>query len=168
VRKENGEVVFAAHVQSRSKEVAENMEERKMHRRSRRQNLGLPKSHCIDAYLVSFSDKDKIGTINSSNLIVYEYKQLRRHHRQIIHATRDRNYKEGTKIVAKNRNKRTGQESDSLAELVAKKGRPIMARLRVLPGKKVIRSGYDELRKGDVVRYKGTYCVIKAYGEMGR
>jgi len=136
--------------------------------KEKRQNLGLPKSHCIDAYLVSFSDEDKIGLIKSSDLIVYEYKQFRRHHRQIIHATRERNYKDGTKIVAKNRNKRTGQESDSLTELVAKKGRQILARLRVLSGKKVIRSGYDELRKGDVVRYKETYCVIKGYGEMGK
>jgi hypothetical protein len=135
--------------------------------KEKRQNLGLPKSHCIDAYLVSFSDEDKIGSIKSSDLIVYEYKQFRRHHRQLIHATRERNYKDGTKIVAKNRNKRTGQKSDSLTELVAKKGKQILARLRVLPGKKVIRSGYDELRKGDVVRYKGTYCVIKGYGEMG-
>ena len=136
--------------------------------KEKRQNLGFAKSHYMDAYLVSFSNEDKISTIEFSKIIVYEYKQFRRHHRQIIHATRERNYKDGTKIVAKNRNKRTGQESDSLTELVAKKGKQILARLRVLPGKKVIRSGYDELRKGDVVRYKGIYCVIKGYGEMGK
>jgi len=38
----------------------------------------------------------------------------------------------------------------------------------VLPGKKVVRSGFDRFRKGDVVRYDGEDYVVKGYGQMGR
>jgi hypothetical protein len=136
--------------------------------KEKRRNLNIAKSHIVDAYLISFPNEAERNDIVWDNVVVYEYRQFRRHHRQIIHATRERNYKDGTKIVAKNRKKRTGQTKDSLADLVAKKGEQILARLRVLPGKKVIRSGFNELRKGDVVRYNDETCVIKGYGEMGQ
>jgi len=136
--------------------------------KEKRRNLNLAKSHVLDAYLASFSREAKIEESACKEVITYEYRQFRRHHRQLIHATRERNYKDEKEIVAKNRKKRTGQEADSLTDLVAKKGKQVLAGLRVLPGKKVIRSGYKELRKGDVVRYNGKLHVIKGYGEMGR
>ena len=136
--------------------------------KEKRRELGLAKEHFIDAYLVSLKDADDGAEIDWENMDVYRYKQFRRHHRQIIHAMRDRNYKDGKKIVAKNRRKRTGQTEDSLLELIENKGKSIMACLRILPGKKVIRSMFKAFAKGDVVKYKGKHYVVKGYGEMGR
>lgn len=133
----------------------------------KRRKLGLEKEHSIDAYLISFEDEEKI-TKEKLDFSVYQVRQFRRHHRQIIHAVRDRNYKDGKTIVAKNRHKRMGQAFDSIEELVAKKGKEILSRLRVLPGKKVKRSQFDQFRKGDTVLYKGKRQVVKGYGEMGR
>lgn len=136
--------------------------------KEKRRELGLEKQHHIDAYLISLREIEEAVAIEWDKVTVHEYRQFRRHHRQLIHAVRDRNYKVGNKIVAKNRKKRTGQDHDSLADLVDKQGRQIMASLRVLPGKKVIRSKFDDFRKGDAVRYKGRVYIVKGYGEMGR
>jgi 5-methylcytosine-specific restriction endonuclease McrA len=130
--------------------------------KEKRRALDLPKDHVIDAYLISFADEEQVPAIQWDDLLVYRFMQLRRHHRQIIHATRDRNYKEGKHIVARNRRKRTGQLTESLAELVDEKGRQILSRLRILPGKKVKRSKFDTFRKGDVVCYKGECHVGSA------
>ena len=135
--------------------------------KGKRRRLNLPKAHYLDAYLISL--KDETGFNEDWEAIeVYKYKQFRRHHRQIIHAIRDRNYKQGNKIVAQNRNKRTGQLSNSLSEWVQTKGRQALAGLRVLTGKKVKRSSFDKFAKGDLVKYKGQVYVVKGYGEMGR
>ena len=99
---------------------------------------------------------------------IYKYKPFRRHHRQIIHAMRDRNYKLANKIVAKNRNKRMGQLTDSLADFTKSKGVKILSQLRVLPGKKVIRSKFKKFAKGDTIKSQGEYYIVKGYGEMGR
>ena len=136
--------------------------------KQKRRALNLDKKHYVDAYLISTKDANDIPSLNWKDFYVYQYKQFRRHHRQIIHAVRDRNYKEKKKIVAKNRRKRTGQLVDSLEELVKKRGKTILAKLRVLPGKKVIRSKFNKFRKGDTVEYKGKRYVVKGYGEMGR
>lgn len=136
--------------------------------KEKRRKLGWPKEHVVDAYLISWQGDAKIADVAWNDVEVYEYRQFRRHHRQLIHATRERNYKEGKAVVAQNRNKRTGQLKDSLADLVAKRGRQILASLQVLPGKKVVRSKFKEFRKGDVVRYDGNDYVVKGYGEMGR
>lgn len=135
--------------------------------KEKRRKLGWLKDHHIDAYLTTLDNAEKVD-LNLDDILVYEFMQFRRHHRQITHAVRDRNYKDGKKIVAKNRRKRTGQSSDSLAELLENKGRKYLHSLRVLPGKKVKRSAFNEFAKGDVVRYKGKTYVVKGYGEMGR
>ncbi len=136
--------------------------------KEKRRKLGCPKEHHIDAYLATLDiDKDNLK-IDVDDILVYEFKQFRRHHRQITHAVRDRNYKEGKKIIAKNRRKRTGQLTDSLLELLESKDQQYLHSLRVLPGKKVTRSNFNEFSKGDVVRYKGKTYVVKGYGEMGR
>lgn len=136
--------------------------------KEKRRALALEKDHIVDAYLISFTNTEDIPAVDFNNVVVYQFKQFRRHHRQIIHAVRDRNYKLEKKIVAKNRSKRTGQLTDSLKELVEKEGRQILCRLQILPGKKVKRSNFGAFRKGDVVRYKGRRYVVKGYGEMGR
>jgi hypothetical protein len=135
--------------------------------KGKRRQLNLPKSHYLDAYLISLKDETEFNE-DWQAIEVYKYKQFRRHHRQIIHAIRDRNYKQGDKIVAQNRNKRTGQLSNSLSEWVKNKGQKALAGLRVLTGKKVKRSAFYKFAKGDVVKYKGLVYVVKGYGEMGR
>ena len=136
--------------------------------KEKRFELKLPKQHHIDAYLTTLGKASEATDIDWNAAPVYKYIQVRRHHRQLIHATRDRNYKDGKKIVAKNRHKRLGQKQDSLADLIKCKGEKITNQLRVLPGKKVIRSKFTGFSKGDVVRYKGHNYVVKGYGEMGR
>lgn len=136
--------------------------------KEKRQVRKWPKRHEIDAYLISVENADRAADIEWNTVPVYEYRQFRRHHRQLIHATRERNYKKDKKIVAKNRKKRTGQKYDSLTDVVEREGRRILPHLRVLPGKKVRRSGFNQFKKGDVVRYKGQTYVVKGYGEMGR
>ena len=128
--------------------------------KEKRRELDLPKLHHIDAYLVTLAEENQAKEINWDSVPVYEYRQFRRHHRQLIHATRDRNYKEGKKIVAKNRRKRTGQKKDSLAKLMEKCGVAIVPRLSILSGKKVVRSNFKEFRKGDVVRYRNRVYVV--------
>ncbi len=134
----------------------------------KRRELGLEKDHITDAYLISSEDKEKITKEKLEDISVYQVRQFRRHHRQIIHAIRDRNYKDGKIIVAKNRHKRMGQTADSLQDLIEKEGKQILSRLRVLPGKKVKRSKFNLFRKGDIILYKGKRYVVKGYGEMGR
>ena len=136
--------------------------------KEKRRELDLPKRHHVDAYLATLAEASQAKKINWDRVPVYEYQQFRRHHRQLINATRDRNYKEGKKIIAKNRRKRTGQKKDSLAELVEKRGVAILPRLHILSGKKVVRSAFKEFKKGDVVRYLNRVYVVKGYGENGR
>ena len=138
--------------------------------KEKRYKLNLNKEHYIDAYMISLEENmvDKMSIVYLGKVMVYKFNQFRRHHRQIIHAIRDRNYKLDGKIVAKNRNKRIGQLTDSLAEFVKARGKEILAKLKVLPGKKVIRSNFSKFAKGDTVKYEGKVYIVKGYGEMGR
>ncbi len=136
--------------------------------KEKRRELDLAKHHHLDAYLATLAEVNQAKKINWDSVPVYEYQQFRRHHRQLIHATRDRNYKDGKKTIAKNRRKRTGQKEDSLAELLEKRGVAIMPRLSILSGKKVVRSAFKKFKKGDAVRYQNRIYVVKGYGEMGR
>ncbi len=135
--------------------------------KDKRFELKLKKKHFIDAYLISLKNIPK-SIPDFDDIIVYQFMQFRRHHRQIIHASRERNYKLQNKIVAKNHNKRTGQIEDSLAEFIEKNGKQKLPELRVLPGKKVKRSEFNIFRKGDIVKYEGNCYVVKGYGQMGR
>jgi hypothetical protein len=135
--------------------------------KEKRQSLGLPKRHCLDAYLASWKFLDSLHP-SVGDFVPYRFQQFRRHNRQRIHATRDRNYKLDKKIVAKNRHKKTGQLSDSIQEFVATHGVRSLHQLVVYPGTKVHRSRFDVFRRGDVVLYQGEVAVVKGYGEMGR
>ena len=116
--------------------------------------------------------------------VVYKFAQFRRHNRQLIHAKRDRNYYEGkrgaqvklgkeepkpkSKIVAKNRHKRMGQTSDSLAEYLANKGKEHLGTLQVTKGQKMIRSKKEKYRAGDVVlRQNKTKGIVTGTGHKG-
>mgnify|MGYP001609636203 FL=1 len=135
--------------------------------KEKRQSLGLPKKHCLDAYLASWEVPSSLHP-SVSEFIPYQFQEFRRHNRQTIHATRDRNYKLDKKIVAKNRRKRTGQLADSLQEFVASRGLASLHLMAIYPGTKVRRSRFDLFRRGDVVLYQGKVAVVKGYGEMGR
>ena len=137
--------------------------------KEKRRKFSLEKTHALDAYLISLnSNNPNFVSANFANIKIYQYKQFRRHHRQLIHATRDRNYKLDNKIVAKNRNKRMGQLTNSLADFVEINGKNKLTKLKILSGKKVIRSKFKKLKKGDTVKYKRKRYVVKGYGEMGR
>jgi hypothetical protein len=90
-----------------------------------RNQLGLPKTHVVDAWCIAASriDIDNIApsiVTNVAKLQPYEIKQFRRQNRAIINNQRERTYKYDGQIVAKNRHKRFEQEVDSLEEWYAK------------------------------------------------
>ncbi len=137
--------------------------------KEKRRKFNLEKMHALDAYLITLNSANHDFVLpNFTTIKVYQYKQFRRHHRQLIHATRDRNYKLENKIVAKNRNKRMGQLTNSLADFVEINGKNKLTKLNILKGKKVIRSKFKKFGKGDTVRYKEKVYIVKGYGEMGR
>ena len=134
--------------------------------KEKRFESNLPKSHVIDAYLIS--NKDMSDAKLFRHIRIYHFQQFRKHNRQLIHAIRDRNYTCKNKIVAKNRHKRMGQTQDSLAEVRATKGMQFLRELRVSPGIKMIRKKFNGFRRGDIVQYEGKYCVVKGFGSLGQ
>lgn len=134
--------------------------------KEKRLSQQLSKSHTLDAYLISL--EEEIIHPEFYNFVPYRFQQFRRHNRQLIYALRDRNYKLGKDIVAKNRNKKTGQTKESLHEFILDKGASCLSSLKVYPGTKVHRSKFDKFRRGDTVYYQKKRYVVKGYGEMGR
>jgi 5-methylcytosine-specific restriction endonuclease McrA len=134
--------------------------------KEKRLSQKLTKSHALDAYLVSL-DSELVHP-KFCDFIPYKFQQFRRHNRQLIYALRDRNYKLGKNIVAKNRNKKTGQLIESLYEFILDKGPSSLSSLKVYPGTKVHRSKFDKFRRGDTVSYQKKRYVVKGYGQMGR
>lgn len=135
--------------------------------KERRRELHLVKAHYLDAYLASLDEAGQMSP-ESKGVVVHHFHQFRRHNRQLIHARRDRNYKEGKKIVAKNRKKRMGQKSDSLAEVLAQKGERYLACLKIARGTKMLRSKKEKYRAGDVViRESGTARIVKGSNHKG-
>ena len=98
-----------------------------------RNRLDLHKNHDQDAYAIACSilDTDNIITDNFNSI---EIRQFRRHDRAIIKSQTERIYRLDNEVVAKNRNKRTDQKEDSLADwyanMVAEKGKTEADRLR--------------------------------------
>lgn len=140
--------------------------------KEKRRKHELKKEHYIDAYLASLTS-EQIEKEKIAGCVLYEFQQFRRHNRQLIHARRDRNYYEDKRdqknpIVAKNRHKRMGQTSDSLAEYVAQKGKQCLGMLRVTRGQKMIRSKKEKFKPGDVVlREDGTQRIVTGSGHNG-
>ena len=147
--------------------------------KQKKQILRLKKRHFLDAFLATLPalhktnlEKKKYKEIFGGvlrkvqdSLIVYHFKQFRRHNRAVVEAVRDRHYlieKEDSnkvEIVAKNRGKRSGQTFPSLKEY----GRDFDY---IRPGKVCYRSGKG-FKPGDVVLYKGKRKVVKGSGENG-
>ena len=147
--------------------------------KEKKQILRLKKKHFLDAFLVALPvlhrtnlEKKKYKEIFGGvlrkvqdSLIVYHFKQFRRHNRAAVEAVRDRHYlieKEDSnkvEIVAKNRGKRTGQTFPSLKEY----GEDFDY---TRPGKVCYRSGKG-FKPGDVVLYEGKRKVVKGSGGRG-
>lgn len=161
--------------------------------KEKRRKHELAKEHYTDAYIASLNTLEKARDM-LEKCEVYKFEQFRRHNRQLIHARRDRNYYEDrcdrqnkpdahdrrdqqdrngkkgkkSKIVAKNRHKRMGQESDSLVEYVAQQGTKCLTRLRVTKGQKMIRTKAEKYRPGDVVlKEGGDIGIVTGSGHKG-
>ncbi|MDY5522197.1 MAG: RRXRR domain-containing protein [Agathobacter sp.] len=128
-------------------------------------------THYIDAWCIAVSahwsyQQDEPPQFEH----VYELKQYRRHNRAQIHSQRQRTYYLDGKVVAQNRNKRTGQADgdkyDSLAEF-----REIHPELvDRLVAKKSTRH-YNDLNRilpGAVYNYAGKLYVLRGSGNKGK
>ncbi|MEW6410067.1 MAG: RRXRR domain-containing protein [Nitrospirota bacterium] len=100
-----------------------------------RTELGLPKGHDYDA-VASAASLFNSTESDFSQEIQVSLRQFRRHNRSRTHALRDRLYKLDGRIVARNRNKKTDQKEDSLAEFRGKYPE-LVGRLKVYTGIKV-------------------------------
>lgn len=105
----------------------------------------------------------------------YQIKQYRRHERSIIKSQRERTYKLGKETVAKNRNKRTEQKTDSLAEWYQKQitlygQKEADKRLSCLTVVKSVRyyNTPDRLMPGTVFMYRGERHVMSGQLSNGQ
>lgn len=135
--------------------------------KDKRRKFNLEKQHYIDAYLIASNNGIIINKSKILKANIYQCQQFRRHNRQLIHSRRDRNYKHNKKIVAKNRNKRMGQTTDSLAEIKKKESEKYISQLSVFPGIKTIRSKNSNFKPGDIVKVKGKRQIVKGTGNKG-
>lgn len=113
-----------------------------------REALGLPKSsgssgHYVDAYCIALAAVGGLGVLGSVPDVAsvsahfHGLRQYRRHDRALIHAQKQRSYKdENGMTVAKNRHKAMGQCGDSLEEYRAEHGDVAVSRLSCKPSKR--------------------------------
>ena len=139
--------------------------------KGKRKLLRVKKHHFIDAFLTALpalyrTDLDKkeykslfTEVLKGQDLLVYHFKQFRRHNRAVVSAQRDRLYKLDGKIVAKNRNKRLGQTFPCLKDHKGEFG-------AIYPSVKQVRSG-EGFNPGDIVLFKGEKRVVKGSGAKG-
>ena len=137
-----------------------------------RNQLGLPKDHCIDAWCIAAShiDIDKLSDSvikDVSKLKPFEIKQFRRQNRAIIHHQTERTYQYNGKTVAKNRNKRFEQNEPSLKEWFEEQvqlyGSKEAERMRSHLTVKKSRRSYNNLKRvkpGSVFLYNGKRYVV--------
>lgn len=134
-----------------------------------REKYHLPKSeghngHYIDAWCIAVSTSDrepdtpKVGE-------PYKIKQFRRHDRQIVRKQSERTYYLDGKPVCKNRHKRTGQKTDSLAEWQFRHPSDV-GRLVV---KKSTRSynNVNRLMPGAIIKHNGKRQVLTGTKNLG-
>ena len=134
----------------------------------------LKKDHHIDAYLISIPEEQLFDEVVIhkflDNVIAFQFQQFRRHNRQLIIARRDRLYKYDNEIVARNRNKRTSQQEDSLKDFMQKNTSFDINKLTIYPGKKLIKCKQDkskvQFRPGDLIKFHGSsqIHVVKGSG----
>ena len=145
--------------------------------KSKRKLLRVKKFHFLDAFLSGLPALYRTGldrnsykqifteVLKENALLVYHFKQFRRHNRAVVSAQRDRLYKLDGKVVAKNRNKRTGQTFPSLRDY-REHGRSGGEFDAIYPGIKQVRSGKG-FKPGDVVLCRGEKHVVKGSGAKG-
>jgi hypothetical protein len=124
-----------------------------------RRKFGLPKEHCTDAYIISLNDEIPVKENPGE---VFTFKQFRRHNRSIIMRQEDRKYYIGRQKIAVNRNRRTGQTSDSLKDLIDREGESFLNKLTVRPAARPKRS-IKSFGMGDTVRYEGEIKTIRGF-----
>jgi len=116
----------------------------------------LDKEHWIDAFCC----------VSNAPLlaepVVYQYKQFRRHKRANIHQQRDRGYYLNKKMVAKNRNSRTGQDKPSIKDFTEKQ----ISQMLVKTAKRVY-NRIQEFPSGSVVRTNKGIKVVQSTGNFG-
>ncbi len=86
------------------------------HTSKTREEYGLMKGHCIDAYAISLSDRDVSDTDLCDT--VYQKRRFKKKSKNIIAKRNQRVYKYNNRIVAYNRHKATDQKKDSLEEFL--------------------------------------------------
>ena len=124
-----------------------------------RKSGNIPKSHVNDARILANFGLNTFEYV-SSKIPEMEIIQTRRHSaRAACSRLEDRNYKgvNGKYTVASNRNKRTGQAKDSLAELRQNyKFRKVLA----IPAKTVYRQEVQDFVPGDLVKNTKTGAIF--------
>ena len=85
-----------------------------------REQYGLQKDHCVDAYAISLSDRDVEKTNVAVTDTIYMKRRFKKKSKNIISARNQRVYELDGKVVAYNRHKATDQKEDSLEEFMAK------------------------------------------------
>ena len=144
-----------------------------------RKKLGLPKTHCIDAWCIAASriNVDNIApsiVTSVAKLQPFEIKQFRRQNRAIINNQRERTYKLNGKVVAKNRHKRFEQECDSLEEwfnkMVALYGieeaEKMRSQLKVTKSTRYYNTK-GRIMPGAVFLHNGKRCVLSGQHNKG-
>lgn len=128
-----------------------------------RERLGLPKTHDADAVAIVAAC---LGIVPwGYGRYRYAMRQYRRQDRALIKAQKERTYKLGGKIVAKNRKPRFEQPEDMPALSTSGLSRGEISRLRVLPSYR----SYNDLSRvlpGALYEVAGRLCVLT--GRQGR
>ena len=131
-----------------------------------REEYGLQKDHCIDAYAVSLAGravrKENVAAADT----IFLKRRFKKKSKNIIAALNRRVYKLNGKIVAYNRHKATDQKDDSLEEFMEayasthseKECGQLMHQLEILPARRAYtyhKMGLvAPIRPGDMVQYK--------------
>jgi hypothetical protein len=124
--------------------------------KDKRRLWNLDKKHWIDAFCCISEEPP------TNELEVFQYKQFRRHKRANISQQRDRGYYLDKKMVAKNRNSRTGQDKPSIKEFTEKQ----ISQMIVRTAKRV----YNRIQKfpsGSVVWTNQGVKVVQSMGDSG-
>lgn len=130
-----------------------------------REELGLQKTHHNDAIVAGliYSGCSRVEDSTVPATLV----KVRRHNRARIHSLRDRLYKLDGKVVARNRNKKTDQKEDSLAEF-RQRHPELVSRLKVYPAVKLLNGLRKITVKGDLWKIKSCNMLFTAEGVISR
>ncbi len=126
----------------------------------------LSKTHEMDAKIINLCDSLSFQDIQDYDYIELDNhiygNQYRRHDRAWVKRIEDRKYYSNGKIVAWNRNKRSGQSKDSLVDL---KQKNLYSQVIAKPGKNIYRRSNTNRRfkPGDLINYNGVIDICKGW-----